>query len=174
MSIFEPARLPGIKMLNYFHRHKYIWWPPFSKYDGNIETQCNSHYLTIKMAKEYGFKCPCGLWDSGQRYLMKWLRKTLKPNLVWLCWRGGVHFWLILVALGTCLWRHRDYRLMVIYMPVLLHLAGLLVVDARQCAHFLFPMTFAAGFLVCLAFLPHTQQSDKSISRFSNTNKSTP
>jgi len=162
MGIFEPVRFIGIRILSYFHRHKYILWPPFSKYDGNIETELHSHYLTIQMAKEYGFKCPCGFWDTGQYYLIELLRKTLEPGLVWLCWRGGVYFWLTLIALGICLWRHRDFRLMIIYLPVLLHAAGLLVVDSSQCARLLFPMTLATGFLVCFALLPYTQHLEKT------------
>lgn len=162
MKIFEPAKFIGIRILSYFHRHKYILWPPYSKYDGLIETQCNTNYLTIEMAEEYGFKCPNGFSKTGQKFLTDWLRQTLKPGFIWICWRGGVHFGLLLVALIICLFRCHDYRLMVVFLPVILHAAGLLVVDASQCARLLFPMTFSTGFLICFALLPNIQQSNKA------------
>lgn len=154
MRIFEPTRFLGVRILNYLHRHKYVFWPPSSKYDGNIETQVHSYHYTRKVAEEYGLRRPKSLFPWGHRILLKYLGISLQPVFVWFAWRGGFHFWLILAALGTMIWRRRDYRMIVIFLPVLLHAAGLLAVDSSQCARLLFPMTFATGFLACLVFVP--------------------
>ena len=83
------------------------------------------------------------------------LRFTRKP-WSWLIWRPGFDFWLVVLAATVLLWRTRDPRMLLPFCPVALNTLGLFLATASQNTRFQFPLTFATGFLICLAFLPKT------------------
>ena len=158
VSVFEPLRFAGVRLLSVIHRHKFIYWPPQSKYDGErdglIETVYPTTSKTHRLGARYGFKCPQTPMPKTRDWLLRQYYRSETDSYAWFAWRGGAHFWLILLSLGILLRRTRDYRLIAIYLPVLLNIAGLLLIDFSQFSRLIFPLTLPTGFLVCLAFLP--------------------
>ncbi|MCX7014918.1 MAG: hypothetical protein NTW86_20595 [Candidatus Sumerlaeota bacterium] len=95
--------------------------------------------------------------------LQDWLKNltidTMRRPYNWLFWRPALHLWLVLIALIVLARRTKEYRLLIAYAPVLLNTISLIPTCFSQDARYQYPLTLAAGFLICLAFLPKAGQA---------------
>ncbi|MCX7015374.1 MAG: hypothetical protein NTW86_22950 [Candidatus Sumerlaeota bacterium] len=140
-------RYPLVLLRERFRTGMYLYWPPEPAGRPMALAQRtiapNNQGLAMRPLLP-------GLHD-GLETLLDW---TAKPQLVWLAWRPALDLWAVAAAMAILLWRMRDFRFLIVYLPVLLNTAGLFLVGLSQEQRYQFPLTFAAGFLACLALLP--------------------
>lgn len=86
-------------------------------------------------------------------HLRNLLTTTSSKSWIWLFWRPAIPLYLVLFACFVLIRRMRDFRYLIIFMPVFLNTASVLAAFS-QCQRYQYPLTFAAAFLVCFAFLP--------------------
>ena len=85
------------------------------------------------------------------RAVLAW---TATDSLSWLFWRPALPLYLVLIAgLALCL-RMRDPIWAVVYLPFAINTGIVGLAAVSHACRYQFPLTFAAAFLVALAFLP--------------------
>ena len=82
------------------------------------------------------------------------LAATAKPGLNWLFWRPALPLYIILIACVVLCIRQRNLAWSIVYLPFLLNSGTIALAAISQACRYQFPLTFAAAFLVGLAFLP--------------------
>ena len=132
--------------------NSYLYWPPEA-----IGRRMATVQKTIERNRERLAMRP--LLPQLQEYLDRRIDRTERPKWVWLFWRPALHLWAVAAALAILLWRVRDFRFLIVYLPVLLNTAGLFLIGPSPEQRYQFPLTFAAGFLVCLALLPRERSA---------------
>jgi len=100
-----------------------------------------------------------GLWNAEfflelHNQLRALLAETAKPALSWLFWRPALPLYLVLLACIVLCVRQRSIAWSIVYLPFFINTATLALAAVSQTARYQFPLTFAAAFLVGLAFLP--------------------
>jgi hypothetical protein len=100
-----------------------------------------------------------GLWNSEffldlHNQLRALLAETVKPTLSWLFWRPALPLYLVILACIVLCVRQRSIAWSIVYLPFFINTATLALAAVSQAARYQFPLTFAAAFLVGLAFLP--------------------
>jgi hypothetical protein len=87
-------------------------------------------------------------------FLTSIYRRTLKKDLSWLFWHTGWHLYLSLAALGVVVYRTREPRWAIVFLPFYLNTLSLTLSAAAPHARYQFSLALATGFLCCLAFIP--------------------
>lgn len=105
-----------------------------------------------------------GLWNSEffldlHNQLRALLALTTKPSLSWLFWRPALPLYLVVLACIALCVRQRTIAWSIVYLPFFINTATLALAAVSQAARYQFPLTFAAAFLVGLAFLPRPTQT---------------
>lgn len=100
-----------------------------------------------------------GLWNTQlflelPDQLRALLAATAKPGLNWLFWRPALPLYIILTACVLLCIRQRNLAWSIVYLPFLLNTGTIALAAISQACRYQFPLTFAAAFLVGLAFLP--------------------
>lgn len=93
------------------------------------------------------------IFPATERYARIMYTKSTHPAFSWFVWRPAIHLYLVLAALVFLLAKTRDLRWALPYVPVLVNTAGI-ILAAGPHHRYQFPLTFATGFLVCLALIP--------------------
>lgn len=109
-----------------------------------------------------------GLWSSD--FLLVWPDKiraalawTAMPARSWIFWRPALPLYGILIACIVLCIRQRNIAWSIVYLPFVLNTGTIALAAISQACRYQFPLTFAAAFLVGLAFLPsptHTSSSE--------------
>ncbi|MCX7016446.1 MAG: hypothetical protein NTW86_28465, partial [Candidatus Sumerlaeota bacterium] len=86
--------------------------------------------------------------------LERLINRTLRPDLAWLVWSPAVPLYWTLAGGGLLFWRLRDPRWLIVFLPVWLNTAAILLFGPNPNARYQYPVTLAAAFLACLALLP--------------------
>ncbi len=102
-----------------------------------------------------------GLWNTQlfleiPDQLRALLAATARPGLNWLFWRPALPLYIILIACVVLCVRQRNLAWSILYLPFLLNTGTIALAAISQACRYQFPLTFAAAFLVGLAFLPRT------------------
>jgi hypothetical protein len=108
-----------------------------------------------------------GLWNTQlflelPDQLRALLAATAKPGLNWLFWRPALPLYIILIACVVLCIRQRNLAWSIVYLPFLLNTGTIALAAISQACRYQFPLTFAAAFLVGLAFLPRTSHTSAS------------
>ncbi|MFH1743425.1 MAG: hypothetical protein ABIH23_30850 [bacterium] len=101
---------------------------------------------------EHGFS---KIFRNPRISLERLVSVTEKDPWVWLFWRPALPLYLVLFSACVVVWRTREVRFLIVYLPVCLNTVSLVLGALAQDVRYQFPLTFTSGFLVCLAFLPH-------------------
>lgn len=95
------------------------------------------------------------------RSLVAW---TAGDGLRWLFWRPALPLYLILVACAVLCWRMRDPAWAMVYLPFVINTGVIAVAAISQACRYQYPLTFAAAFLIGLAFLPRDSENARRAS----------
>lgn len=112
-----------------------------------------------------------GKYGLLKRPLLPIGRALLEPLIVyfsehfrWLYSQPVINMYAVLIAAIILLARGLDYRYLLIFVPVVSNALIILAANASTSGRYYFSLTFASGFLVCLAFLPKPQESKNTAS----------
>ncbi len=87
------------------------------------------------------------------RPLIAW---TASDSVRWLFWRPALPLYLVLIACLVLCLRTRDPIWAIIYLPFVINTGIIALAAISQASRYQFPLTFAAAFLIALAFIPST------------------
>lgn len=115
----------------------------------------------IEEGQIFGYPCTIGENTYGLKTASlipgahKWMEPMVtgiqrEPSLNWLFLRPALHFYLVLLALACLLWRTRQWHLTIIYLPVLINMASVLIGAHNQAQRFQYPLVLTTSLLVCL------------------------
>ncbi|MCX7017035.1 MAG: hypothetical protein NTW86_31490, partial [Candidatus Sumerlaeota bacterium] len=125
----------------------YLYWPAPLRGDSMAAS-----WRDIKKNEEGLAMRP--LLPGANRALNALAISTAKSRWAWLIWRPALPLYCTALALAALLWRLRDWRWLILYLPGLLNSASVFLLAMSAEQRYQFPLTLAAGFLVCLALLP--------------------
>lgn len=137
-------------------------------------------WLYWPFSKHYIETTPLGILnhanDIGRKYniynrpllpslfdpLNKLLAASWEMRTRWLFWIPGTQLWIILISAAGLLWKFRDPRLLLPYMPFLLNTLSLAIIPSTRIVRYQFSLFLIVGFLASLAFLPKIQKEEFS------------
>ena len=106
---------------------------------------------------------------AALRGFLEW---TTQQNRLFLLWLPTIPLAAVLLALLALLYRTRERRFILVYLPFLFYAIALLVNAPEECLGCQFPLTFASTFLVGLAMLTiGPRKAQTSGGQFLNYNK---
>lgn len=105
-----------------------------------------------------------GLWTS--EFFLDWpqqlregLAWTARPSVNWIFWRPALPLYIVIIACFVLCLRQRSIAWSIVYLPFLLNTGTIALAAISQACRYQFPLTFAAAFLVGLAFLPRATRT---------------
>lgn len=83
----------------------------------------------------------------------------------WFASRPALHFYLVLLAMLVAMWRTGGYAISLIYLPVFINTASVIIGAHNQAQRFQYPLVLATSYLVCLGFALPIAQAPSAASR---------